>query len=317
MRLSALLILLSALGASACGAGGARLTASAGDYANYRAVRVAPSVPSRLRAAWYYLEHCPQGVFRLEVQEWFDRVEPLFYEASADSPQGMEAYLDALPRGPHAASAEQRRDAFRATAKIGERLAAVAAAFERRLAAAAQSREDVLTAYASWVRRLVELDTWGRPLEEASDELKKAWSAGSTPRCEPNRCTKLLEIPYELEVGGKPEPFECMIEISLTLSAGKVVGAVIAGPDLFARLSEAHDAEPVSRDQESREHAVGFSTTFTPGAIERKLPRARCDREAAPPAVMTRECDGLRLDIFPKMTMDDDDRVVIRGPARL
>jgi len=319
MRLSALLILLSALGASACGSGGARLTASAGDYADYRAVRVAPSVPSRLRAASHYLERYPKGAFRIEVQDWFDRVEPLFYEASAGSPEGMEVYLDALPKGPHAASAEQRRDAFRDTAKIaaGERLAAVAAAFERRLASAAQSREDVLTAYASWVSRLVELDTWGRPLEEAGDELKKAWSAGSTPHCEPNRCTKLLEIPYELEVGGKPEPFECMIEISLVLSAGKVVGAVVAGPDLFARLSEAHNAEPVSRDLESRQHAAVFSTTLTSGAIERKLPRTRCDREAAPPAVMVRECDGTRLDVFPKMTMDDDDRVVIRGPARL
>jgi hypothetical protein len=307
------------LAVSACGSNGLRITARPGDYADYRAVRVAPSVPLRLKAASRYLDCHPDGAFRDEISQWFARVEPLFYEASADSAEGMQSYLDALPKGPHAPNSEQRRDAFRDTAKsaAGERLAALGAAFERRLAAAAQSREDVLTAYASWVRRLVDFDGWGRPLELGGDELRKAWSEAPLPRCERDRCTKLLEIRYELEVGGKPEPFECMIEVSLALSAGKVVGAVIAGPDLFARLSEAHSAEPISRDLESRQRAVAFAMTLTGGAVESRLPRARCGRDATLPAVMVRDCDGLRLELFPKTTPEDEDRVVIRGPARL
>jgi hypothetical protein len=327
MKAPALVFLSAALALSACGANVRQMTAGARDYADYRASRVAPSVPERLRRASYYLEQHPEGAFHDEVASWFARVERLFYEASADSPEGMESYLAALPNGPHAPSAAQRRDAFRDKAKIeaGERLAAQAAAFERRLAAAAQSREDVLTAYASWIRRLVDFDGWGRPLFAADDaettpstsELRKAWLEGASPRCSADRCSKLLEIPYELEVAGKPEPFECIIEISFALSAGRVVDAAVSGPDLFARLSEAQHAEPISRDPESRRRAVAFAANFTSGAIERTLPRVRCERDPTPPAAMLRDCDGLRFEFFPKATNDDDDRVVIRGPAGL
>jgi hypothetical protein len=319
MRPPALFACSIAFALSACGGNVRRVTAPAGDYADYRAVRVASSVPLRLQAAARYLERHPDGAFHDEIADWFAKIELLFYQASADSRQGMQAYLAALPQGPHAPNAQQRLDAFRDTAKAaaGERLVAMAAVFEKRLAAAAQSREDVLTAYSSWLRRLVDFDAWGRPLDEASDELKKAWSEGPAPRCEPDRCTKLLEIPYELEVAGKPEPFECIIEISLQLSAGKVVGAVVSGPDLFARLTEADSAEPSTRDAEARRHTVVFAATLTSGAIERRLQRARCDRDPSPPAVMLRECDGIRLEVFPKLTLDDDDRVVIHGPGGL
>jgi hypothetical protein len=319
MRLPALFACSIAFAVSACSSNFRRVTAPASDYADYRAVRVASSVPLRLQAAARYLDLHPDGSFHEEVADWFAKIERLFYEASADSPQGMQAYLAALPKGPHAANAQQRLDAFRDTAKAaaGERLVAMAAVFEKRLAAAAQSREDVLTAYSSWLRRLVDFDGWGRPLDEASDEVKKAWSEGPVPRCEPDRCTKLLEIPYELEVGGKPAPFECMIEISLQLSAGKVVGAVVSGPDLFARLNEANSAEPSARDDESRRHTVTFAATLTSGAIERRLQRVRCERDPSPRAVMRRECDGIRLEVFPKLTPEDDDRVVIHGPGGL
>jgi len=314
MRVPRVFWFVVALAVSACGATGRSITAPAGDYADYRAVRVAPSVPSRLKAAYFYLQRHPSGVFRDEISEWFARVEVLFYKALPNSAEGMQTYLDALPQGPHAPHAEQRRDTFLEAAK---RLAALGAAFERRLAAAAQSRENVLTAYASWVRRLVEFDGWGRPLDQAGAEFKKAWFEDQLPRCERDRCIKVLEIPYELEVAGKPEPFECMIEISLGLSTGRVVRAVLAGPDLFARITEAHRAAPISRDLESRQDAIAFSTTFTSGAVERTQPRVRCGADAAPPAVMVRDCDGLRLEVFPKATPEDDDRVVIRGPAGL
>lgn len=312
-----------AVAVAACAPQTRSVTAQAGDYHAYRATRVLPSVASRLTAASIYLERYPDGVFRDEVSEWFTRVEVLFYKSLPNSAEGMQIYVDALPRGPHAPHAEQRRDAFLEAAR---RLAALGAAFERRLAAAAQSREDVLTAYASWLSRLVEFDGWGRPLVRAgedparsrvSDDFETMWQKGSSPRCQADRCTKLLEIPYELEVGGKPAPFECMIEVSLVLSAGKVVGAVVAGPDLFARLTEAHRAVPISRDLESLQATVAFATTFTSGAVERVMPQTRCAGDAKPPAVLVRDCGGLRLEVFPKATQDDDDRVVIHGPPGL
>ena len=91
--------------ASGCGANLREISASSDDYADYRAFRVAPTVAGRLKAASLYLTCHAEGAFRDEVLEWFERVEPLFFEASAGSISGMRAYLDALPTGPHAESA--------------------------------------------------------------------------------------------------------------------------------------------------------------------------------------------------------------------
>src|SRR4051794_10184006 len=89
----------------ACGANLREFSAPSDDYADYRAFRVEPTVAGRLKAATFYLSCHSDGAFREEVLKWFDRVEPLFFEASADSISGMSAYLDALPSGPHAESA--------------------------------------------------------------------------------------------------------------------------------------------------------------------------------------------------------------------
>src|SRR5258706_7616490 len=105
MRPAARIVWLLALATSvACGANVRQVTASSADYADYRAVRVAPSVGAQLRAAATYLQCHSEGAFREDVQAWFDRVEPLYYDAASGSASGMQAYLDALPQGPHAES---------------------------------------------------------------------------------------------------------------------------------------------------------------------------------------------------------------------
>ena len=302
-----------------CGAKLRQIGATPDDYADYRAFRVAPTLAGRLRGASLYLQCHPDGAFRDEVAEWFDRIEPLYFEAFAGSASGMQAYLDALPKGPHAESATQRRDAFATAARVeaGERLSARAAEIEQRLAAAAQSREDVLTAYATWVGRLLDFDAWGRAPGDAKAEFGASWTSDPKPKCGSDRCAKLLSIRYELEVRGKPEPFVSILEVSLRLSGGRVVDATISGPDLFSRLSEAHDAEPIPDAEAGRARAVKYVIQLTSGAIERRLERARCGRDPTPPAVMVRECDGYKVELVPKTTSQEEDRVVIRGPSGL
>src|SRR5205814_2308757 len=189
--------------------------ASATDYADYRAYRVASTVGARLRAATLYLQCHSDGDFRDEVSEWFNRVEPVFFEATAGSAAGMQAYLDALPEGPHAVNAKERREALleAGRAEAGERLAQKAAEIERRLAAAAQSRENVLTAYASWIGRLLDFDAWGRTPDKVGQEFRSAWEADPAPKCEADRCEKLLSISYELEIRGKPEAYVGILEV--------------------------------------------------------------------------------------------------------
>ena len=316
-RMACLVVLLASAG---CGAKLRQIVASSDDYADYRAFRTAPALGARLKAASLYLQCHSDGAFHEEVAAWFDNVEPLFFQMLADSASGMQTYLDALPAGPHAESAAQRRDAMLAAARAeaGERLSAKGADIERRLAAAAQSREDVLTAYAAWMGRLLDFDAWGRTPNVAHADFGSAWASEPAPKCVPDHCSKLLTTRYELEVDGKPESFVSILEVSLRLSKkGKVVSATLSGPDLFSRLAEAHEAEPVADSEEGRSRAIKFVVQLTSGAIERRLDRVRCGRDPSPPAVMVRECDGYKVELVPKTTTAEEDRVVIRGPAAL
>jgi len=320
MRSAAKIVTLVALVASsACGVRMRQIGASSDDYADYRAFRVAPTLAKRLTLASLYLRCHADGAFRDEVAEWFDRIEPMFFEAAADSAAGMQAYLDALPSGPHAESAAQRRDALMAAARAeaGDRLSARGAEIERRLAAAAQSREDVVSAYASWLGRLVDFDAWGRAPSDAGQDFAAPWAGDPKPKCGPDRCSKLFSIRYELEVRGKPESFVGILEVSLRVTKGRVTEAVVSGPDLFSRLAEAHHAEPVPETEEGRSRAVKYVMQLTSGALERRFERARCGRDATPPAVMLRECDGYKVELVPKTTTQEEDRVVIRGPGKL
>jgi hypothetical protein len=304
---------------SACAGKLDALVAPTSDYADYRLTRVAPTVPERLQAAERYLKQHPDGAFREAVARWYGRIEPLFFEASSDTLAGAEKYLSVLPHGPHANSAEQRRDAFRAAARVssGERIAEQGAAFEVRLAAAAKARDEVLVTYTAWLGRVLDFDGWGRPLGEASEAFSSAWLADPKPKCTSDRCRKLLTLPYELQIGGKPEKFVCLLEIAVRLSKGRVAEVTIAGPALFARLTEAHLARPTAADDQGRARARSWVIELTEGAAERRLPRSRCARESTG-AALTRECDGRRLDLYAATGPEEsDDRVVIRGPAEL
>jgi len=302
-----------------CGGGLSPIVASSGDYADYRAFRVAPNLGERLKAASCYLRCRSDGGFYDEVAKWFTEIEPLYFVALSNSPSGMQTYLNALPDGPHADEAAQRRDAMLSAARAegGERLAERAREIELRLAKAAESRENVLTAYATWIGQLLDSDVWGKAPGAAKPELASPWGAEPKPRCIAGRCTKLFSLSYELEVRGKAEPFVGILEVTLKMAKGKVTEAILSGPDLFSRLAEAHEAEPVPDSEDGRSRAIKYVMQLTSGAIERRLERVRCSRDATPPAVMLRECDGYRVELLPKSTTQEEDRVVIRGPRRL
>jgi hypothetical protein len=312
-------LLLVSLGA-ACASKINAVIAPTSDYADYRLTRVAPTLPERLKAAARYLELHPDGAFHGAVASWYLRVEPVFFHATSDSLEGTEKYLETLPTGPHASSAEQRRDAFRAAAAAnsGERIAAKGAEFERRLAAAAQSRDDVITAYTAWLGRVLDFEDWGRPIDNMSGAFSSAWMGDPNPKCTPDRCTKQLTLPYELQVAGKPQTFVCLLEISMRFVKGRVADVTIGGPGLFARLAEARSARPSGADEGSRARALASAIELTEGAAERRLPRSRCAREGATRAALVRECDGRRLDLYAAAVPDEaEDRVVIRGPGEL
>src|SRR5262249_3494945 len=93
MRGAALALALSGAGCS--------FFAAPGDYAAYRATRVAPTLEERLAAAQRYLRDRPQGAFQDEVRAAFDHAEGVYYGSKRGSITGLYAYLEALPSGPH------------------------------------------------------------------------------------------------------------------------------------------------------------------------------------------------------------------------
>jgi hypothetical protein len=306
------------LGASGCGA----LTASAPEYTAYRAVHVTPTVAGRLHAAAHYLRQYPEGVFHAEVSAWFGQVEPVFYEASADTVAGMDAYLAALPDGPHASAAAQRRDALAALRKreAGEGLVKVATAFEQRLAHAAQLREDVTATYSAWIARLLEFDGWGRSIDPMNEPLASAWAGAgaSRPECDRRGCTKPVTVPYELEIDGELQPFVFKLEIALHVERGVVVDATVSGPDLALRLLEAHRASPAHGDStEARIAELAWLIELTSGAAAKKLAPTHCAVPAKPPVVLSRQCGGLELDVIAASAAHPRDRVVIRATPKL
>jgi hypothetical protein len=296
------------------------LVASRDDYADYRKTRLAPSVPARLAAATLYLERHRDGAWNGEVAEWFVRAESRYYESRKTSPEGVEEYLAALPSGPHGDDARARLASYRANSRAAqaERLARTGAEFERRLQVAAQSREDVVNAYAGWIDRLLAFDGWGRPLDAAGGDVALSFQTDAgAGRCGPRECKRALSIAYELEVSGKPVSFVATIDVTLRLSeAGAVEEAAVSGPDLFLRLFEAHDARPVNLERpEDRRAAARWAAELTAGVAEAHLPQARCDRLAPAPVVLSRACDGLSLEATAAAEAAGDDRVVIRGRA--
>jgi hypothetical protein len=165
---------------------------------------------------------------------------------------------------------------------------------------------------------VLDIDEWGRPLADLKESFSSAWTGEPKPKCTADRCTKLVTLAYELQIAGKPEKFVFLMEISARLAKGRLAEVTISGPALFARLAEARSARPTGLDDESRARARALAIELTEGAAERKLPKTRCAREGPQRAVLARECDGRRLDLYAGAGPDEpEDQVVIRGPGEL
>lgn len=95
-----------------CGGVGQALVASPSDWSSYRATRIAKSLDEKMAASSRYLESHPEGAFAPEVSRFFERAEPLYFEARKGTKAGLFAYLDALPEGPQATEARERLRVF-------------------------------------------------------------------------------------------------------------------------------------------------------------------------------------------------------------
>lgn len=326
------------LALTACATG---FAATPGDWAAYRETRVAPTLEQRLEAAQRYLKDHPGGVFRDEVRAYFDHAEALYYESKKDSRAGLEAYLSALPNGPHKEAAKDRIDQLYALTRK-EADEASAAALSRVSGPAARARTKVREDLTAWIERFLDPAVFRAPLSEARASVvipfslslpsphcqlldsappKQARVAPPGPRAGKadsesafRRCTKLISLPYEIEVDRKPEPREAVVEITVVEGPGGApIEITLAGPDLFLRLEETYrvaavpHGDPTQRAAAADRAARLVENTFASAVSADDA----CERPPIPPVLLSRACGGVQVDVIPAQKPGEDDSIVI------
>jgi hypothetical protein len=326
MRQGVLAALALAATSATSGCAGSGLWSSAGDWSAYRATRVAPTFELRLAAAERYLKERPDGHFREEVRAYFFPAEELFYSSKKDSRTGLEAYLTALPQGPHKDQVARRIGELDTAAKSrSAELERTRADVEARVAGpGAAMRSRVRKALDDWLARFLDAEVFRAPLSAAKAELVIPFSLSlPSPRCallEPpdgataRRCAKLLELPYEVEGSSGFEPREATLEVTLRQDAfGAPLEVTLGGPDLFLRLEETYRIKPIAPDDPGqRAVATARAAAFVGKTFAHVVSdAASCTRPAQPPAALRLACEGVQVEVFPAPAPGEDDTIVI------
>lgn len=330
-------IALAALvGASSLGCASARrFAASPEEYAIYRSARAGKTLEERLAASQSYAVKYPEGAWVDEMRAYFEKVEPLYFEAAKGSSKKLELYLTALPHGPNAKQAALRLRDLRA-AENAERteLSGTAAAAEESVGREAERRRAVSERLRTWLGVFLDPQVFRTPLVDAKVPLIVPWSLGLPwPLCQRTqqadgggdapkgpagavrRCTKLLQLDYRAVEAGAPAERQALVEIALWQDeAGRPVEVSIGGPDLFLRLLEAATARAVSPDDPETklagaEEAVALArTTFTEIVGGDKTCAKTADAD-----VLRLSCKGLTLRVLAGALDGEDDRFVVRA----
>lgn len=320
-----------ALAAAGCAAGRPFITGAA-EHGLYRRARAAPTLEDRLTASQQYLARYPDGTYATEVRAFFDRAEPLYFTQSRASLTALEAYLQALPRGPHAAEATLRLRDLRALDKAERTdLQGAADAAIENVAREAERRKAVGFWLAQWIGLFLDPAVFRAPMADTKASLIVPWSlALPWPFCErtdagpdapkgppgaARRCAKLLQLDYRAMDDGEPQERQALVELAIWQDeSGRPIEVTVGGPDLFLRLDETTTGRGASAtDPEARlrgaERAVDLArTTFT-----EQLGRDAACKKNADTDVLRLACKGIELRVVASSVEGEDDRFVVRA----
>jgi hypothetical protein len=302
-------MLLGALvGATGCHAGKVFI-ASSGDYADYRRVRVAETADERLASAWEYLKSRPDGTYAERLQRYFDRAEPAFYRVRSRSAKGLEAYLRALPDGPHAAEALTRLVDLRTERRREELDSRMARQTGQRLDRERSQRAASAELLGWWLSRLLDGALWQAPLAQApGDFLVRYRLALPAPTCEPDegegeRCLKLVARSFRVRGEGRQLAREVAFDLELGLDArGRLRGVTLMGSAIFLRTLEAQ-REKALDDGRTAEAVSLFVAWLGAHLAERDV---ACSGGSEPDGTIVLDCDRLRLTLSPGQGGGDD-----------
>jgi hypothetical protein len=320
-RVCAIGLCLLSLCAPGC-AVGERLVTSRGGYALYRETRVAEQELERLRAGHLYLQQYPDGRYHAEVARWFGAAEPRFVKRAHDHPSMLRAYLKALPDGPRATQVRERlaeleihqgylrRDAERERRKL--------ARVTKDVSEATQSRQAFVRTVSELVSRLSTLRAFGLPVARAEPAILREFKdQHGALQCAPERCDKTFVLDYFVPASSRYISRMVEIELTVELDRGRTRGAELGGTEFFSRLGEAVDRRAVAETSlAERVEAIARAVQVVGNALESRLPAAQCEREAVAPAVLVRDCRGVRVEMRAGVETPPRDVIVVTPSQR-
>ena len=316
-------VLAIVFGTTACAS--LRSTATSSDeWLTYRKTRVSPTFEGRIVAAAQYLTRYPNGAFAPQTRKFYQVAEPLYFEELRKKPDGLYAYLAALPRGPHADETRQllfaRVEKPRGPTGFDGGIMAVDAQIGAIAARRTAAREEILNALRMWLDPVAFM----RPISEAKAELVIPWSLSlpkarcssvDEPKTPSSRiCVKLLEETYETTNGETLEEHQATLEISVAQDAmGRPRKVTLGGPDLFVRLEETFGGRTIAPDDTSG-RAAGVSRATE--VVRREFiahvsEDPTCRQRPKGVAVMEFRCNGLHVSVEAALDVASDDRIVI------
>jgi len=287
------------------------------DLEDYRAFRVAEAEGTRLARAKRYLERHPRGTWAEEVRSAFEEEEPRFFARAQESREGVRRYLADLPEGPHADAALALLIAYGSSMQDAElRDLARRVRFEdAKLEAAAVQRRAVGEAILSAVGALIDDDTYGVPLAEASPKLRAMLVGKNAPTWGAIRTRHEDDYFFVLPTRPDRESRLLTLEISVTEANGVVSGATVEGSDMLVRWAEADKIVRLdSSADEDRTEAQIHVMSRLEGALERRFPTATCPDLRKGRELYHRACNGWEATVLPGTKAGDKDAIIIVSP---
>jgi hypothetical protein len=294
----------------------ARVTGDFGEYRRYREIRLAQTLEQRLGASERYLREYPQGDYREEVRRWFAPAEKHYFKLAWNNLPRLRAYLDAMPKGPHAEAAGDRITELESRRVFADRrdqrMLDVAHGFESRFAEAAEQRRELLRELSLLARLLGQTRTFGEPTSELDSELLLRFRVRQPPgTCAADLCTKVFSFPYSVPDDKLLVKRVAEVTLRIQLDRGLVRELSLSGPDLFMRLAEAVEVRAVPNNPQSRAEALGHAVDVLSEALDVPLPKTACEADAVSPVVLARRCNGVRLQVVAGLEPGSVDRLVV------
>lgn len=281
------------------------LVATPNDYAAYRRVRVADTPEGRLAAAWDYLRDHPDGRYASRVRAYFEKMEPVYFKIRRRNVAGLEAYLAALPDGPHADDALARLMMLTGRERREAADLRAFAATQERLDARKKRREEASGLVIDWVAMLLEPRLWQVPVAQGPKAFVVRYELGlPQPLCEVRdeggrRCAKPVEARYDVVTAGRRFDRGVAFDIQLVLdSTGRPVSADLRGAGLFVRSEEARQSAPIDDLDPAAVRAAqrAFAERLTREILARDI---LCSGSTDPDGRTELACEGIRLVLEP------------------